>query len=169
MKHVVLIGFMGSGKTRVGKKVAQDLDLPFVDVDKVIAKKMRMTKKEIFDHFGEPFYRALETRELKELLVAKEKKVVSVGSGLPLQEQNVKYLKELGTIIYLKGSFATIWKRIQGSYTGENQEERLRRLLAQRDPIYAAYADIVAVTGVKPFESLVAEIEEKLKDMPKNS
>lgn len=169
MKHVVLIGFMGSGKTRVGKKVAQDLDLPFVDVDKVIAKKMRMTKKEIFDHFGEPFYRALETRELKELLAAKEKKVVSVGSGLPLQEQNVKYLKELGTIIYLKGSFATIWKRIQGSYTGENQEERLRRLLAQRDPIYAAYADIVAVTGVKPFESLVAEIEEKLKDMPKNS
>ena len=61
MNHIVIIGFMGSGKTRVGKRLAKDFNLPFVDVDRVVSKKMNLTMKEIFDRFGEPFYRALET------------------------------------------------------------------------------------------------------------
>lgn len=169
MNHIVLIGFMGSGKTRVGKRLAQDLGLQFIDIDKAIAKNMKMSIKEIYGRFGEPFFRALETRAIKELLEMKERIVVSVGSGLPAQEQNEKYLKQLGTIVYLKGSFATLWKRIEGSYGGENQEEKMKKLLAQRDPVYASFADIVAVTGVKPFDELVEEIEEKLKVEAKNS
>ena len=58
MNHIVIIGFMGSGKTRVGKRLAKDFNLPFVDVDRVVSKKMNLTMKEIFDRFGEPFYRA---------------------------------------------------------------------------------------------------------------
>ena len=78
MNHIVIIGFMGSGKTRVGKRLANDLQLPFVDVDKTIVKKMGLTIKEIYEKFGEPFYRALETMKIKELLEDKEKKVVSL-------------------------------------------------------------------------------------------
>ena len=58
MNHIVVIGFMGSGKTRVGKRLSSDLGLTFVDVDKVIVKKMNMSVKEILQKFGEPYYRA---------------------------------------------------------------------------------------------------------------
>lgn len=68
MNHIVIIGFMGSGKTRVGKRLAKDFNLPFVDVDRVVSKKMNLTMKEIFDRFGEPFYRALETTVIKALI-----------------------------------------------------------------------------------------------------
>ena len=90
MNHIVVIGFMGSGKTRVGKRLSSDLGLTFVivDVDKVIVKKMNMSVKEILQKFGEPYYRALETMTVKALIEDKERKVISLGAGLPVQEQN---------------------------------------------------------------------------------
>ena len=97
MNHVVIIGFMGSGKTRVGKRLAKDFDLPFIDIDRVVTRKMNLSVKDIFDKFGEPFYRALETTVIKELIKDQEQKVISLGSGLPMQEQNEKYIKQLGT------------------------------------------------------------------------
>ena len=93
MNHIVIIGFMGSGKTRVGKRLAKDFNLPFVDVDRVVSKKMNLTMKEIFDRFGEPFYRALETTVIKALIDDPEQKIISLGSGLPMQEQNAEYYK----------------------------------------------------------------------------
>ncbi len=168
MNHIVIIGFMGSGKTRVGKRLAQELQIPFVDVDKEINKKMKMTVKEIFQRFGEPFYRALETVEIKKLLEENEKKVVSLGAGLPLQEQNEEIIPQLGTVVYIKGSAATLLKRLEGSSNpfleGENQEEKIRKMLKQRDPVYQKFADIVVETGVMPFESLVAQILEKITE-----
>lgn len=167
MNHIVIIGFMGSGKTRVGKRLAQDMDLPFIDVDKVIIKKMNLSVSEIFQRFGEPFYRALETLVVKELITDKERKVISLGSGLPVQEQNQKYLKQLGTIIYLKGSLETLKKRLEAGsgnplIDGDDREEKIRKLLKQRDPVYSKYADIEVITGVKPFEALIKEIKEKI-------
>ena len=168
MNHIVIIGFMGSGKTRVGKRLAKDLGLPFIDVDRLIVKKMNMSVKEVFERFGEAFYRALETMAVKELSTDSERKVISVIAGLPLQEQNQKYLQSMGTIIYLKGSAATLIKRLEGSNNPtlegtENKEEKIKKLLKQRDPVYEKFADIKVVTGVKPFDELIAEIEEKLK------
>lgn len=168
MNHIVIIGFMGSGKTRVGKRLSQDLGVPFIDVDKVVTAKMNMSMKEIFQRFGEPFYRALETMTIKELAGDKERKVVSLGSGVPLLEQNQKYLKDLGTVIYIKGSYETLRKRLENSSSNpflddEDQGEKLKKLIRQRDPVYAKYGDIEVVTGVKPFEGLIKEIEEKLE------
>lgn len=173
MNHIVIIGFMGSGKTRVGKCLSKDLGLPFIDVDRVIVKKMDMSVKEIFEKFGEPFYRALETMTIKGLIEDKEPKIVSLGAGLPIQEQNQKYLKQLGTIIYLKGSEATLKKRLEGNNNplldGDNRDDKIKKLLKQRDPVYSRFADIEVVTGVKPFDELIKEIEEKLKAHSKNS
>ena len=128
MNHIVIIGFMGSGKTRVGKRLAKDFNLPFVDVDRVVSKKMNLTMKEIFDRFGEPFYRALETTVIKALIDDPEQKIISLGSGLPMQEQNEKYIKKLGTVVYLKGSSATLKKRLENSSSnplieGEDRED----------------------------------------------
>ena len=177
MNHVVIIGFMGSGKTRVGKQLSRDLGLPFVDLEKLIVKKMNLSVREIFEKFGEPFFRALETMALKELINDKEKKVLSLGSGLPLQEQNQKYLKELGTVVYLKGSLETLKKRLEGSRKDplldgddrDDRDEKIKKLLKQRDPVYQKFADIQVITGEKPFEELVKEIEEKLTAYEKNS
>ena len=82
--------------------------------------------------------------------------------------ENQKYLQNMGTIIYLKGSAATLIKRLEGSNNPtlegtENKEEKIKKLLKQRDPVYEKFADIKVVTGVKPFDELIAEIEEKLK------
>lgn len=167
MNHIVIIGFMGSGKTRVGKRLAEDMNLPFVDVDKVIVKKMNLSIREINQKFGDPFYRALETMTIKELINTKERMVISLSAGLPLQEQNDPYIKKLGTVVYLKGSLETLKKRLEGSskdplLDGDDRDEKIKKLLKQRDPVYAKYADIVAVTGVKPFEGLIQEIKEKL-------
>ena len=167
MNHIVIIGFMGSGKTRVGKQLAKDLGLPFIDLEKIITKKMNLSAREIFERFGEPYYRALETLALKQLIQDKNRKVISLGAGLPLQEQNEKYLKQLGTIIYLKGSFATLKKRLEGSrkdplLDGEDRDEKIKKLLKQRDPVYDKFADIKVVTGEKTFEELIKEIEEKI-------
>lgn len=174
MNHVIVIGFMGSGKTRVGKQLSRDLGLPFVDLEKLIVKKMNLSVREIFQKFGEPFFRALETMAVKELINDKERKVISLGSGLPLQEQNQKYLKDLGTVIYLKGSFETLKKRLEGSskdplLDGDDRDEKIKKLLKQRDPAYQKFADLEVVTGVKPFEDLIREIEEKLAAYEKNS
>ena len=171
MNHIVVIGFMGSGKTRVGKRLSSDLGLTFVDVDKVIVRKMNMPVKEIFQRFGEPYYRALETMTVKALIEDKEKKVISLGAGLPIQEQNEKYIKQLGTVVYLKGSAETFRKRLEGNNNplleGDNQEEKIKKLLKQRDPVYQKFADIQVTTGEVPFEELIKEIEEKLASYEK--
>ena len=174
MNHVVIIGFMGSGKTRVGKQLSRDLGLPFVDLEKLIVKKINLSVREIFEKFGEPFFRAVETNALNEKINDSERRVMSLASGLPLQEQTQKYLKEQGTVVYLKGSLETLKKRLEGSskdplLDGEDRDDKIKKLLKQRDPVYQKFADIQVVTGVKPFEELVHEIEEKLAAYEKNS
>ena len=168
MNHIVIIGFMGSGKTRVGKRLAKDFDIPFVDIDRVVTKKMNLSSKEIFDRFGEPFYRALETTAVKALIEDPEQKVISLGSGLPMQEQNEKYIKKLGTVVYLKGSYETLKKRLEHSSSnplieGADKADKIKKLLKQRDPVYAKFADVEMITGDKPFEELIGQLEEKLK------
>ena len=162
----------GSGKTRVGKQLSKDLGLPFVDLEKIITKRMNLSAREIFERFGEPYYRALETLALKQLIQDSERKVISLGAGLPLQEQNEKYLRELGTVVYLKGSLATLKKRLEGSkkdpmLDGEDRDDKIKKLLKQRDPVYQKFADIQVTTGEVPFEELIKEIEEKLASYEK--
>ena len=171
MNHIVIIGFMGSGKTRVGKRLSKDLDIPFIDIDRVIVKKMNLSIKEIFERFGEPFYRALETTAVKALIEDPEQKIISLGSGFPMQEQNDKYIKKLGTVVYLKASLATLKKRLENTNNplleGDDKDDKIKKLLKQRDPVYGKYADIEIVTGDKPFEELIQQLEEKLQPLQK--
>ena len=167
MNHIVIIGFMGSGKTRVGKRLAKDMNLPFVDLDKKISDVVKLSTSEFFRKFDEPFYRAEETFMMKELLSDTERKVISVGAAFPLQEQNEEILHNMGVIIYLKASAPTIIERLHTGQDniltrGEVTEEKLVNMLESRDPIYQQYADIQVMTGVKSFEDLVKDIETKL-------
>lgn len=166
MNHIVLIGFMGSGKTKTGSRLARELDIPFLDLDKKITSEMKMSVTEVYSRFGEAFYRALETRAIKELIQEKRQLVITVGSGLPLQEQNHKYLKELGTVVYLKGSVATLKKRLEGEGVRSvsdkgSMEDKLRKILAAREPVYEKLADVTVDISVQPLKKLILEIRKK--------
>ena len=87
MNHIVIIGFMGSGKTKVGKRLAKDFNLPFIDVDRVVSKKMNLTMKEIFERFGEPFYRALETTVIKALSYFTGSRTADAGAECQIYQE----------------------------------------------------------------------------------
>ena len=95
--------------------------------------------------------------------------------GFRFKEQNQKYLKELGTVVYLKGSTGNTEKKTGKApakirfWMEKDRDDKIKKLLKQRDPVYQKFADIQVVTGVKPFEELVHEIEEKLAAYEKNS
>ena len=166
MRHIVLIGFMGSGKTKTGKRLAEELGLAFVDVDRKITSEMKMSVTDIFNRFGEVFFRALETRAIKELMEEERRAVISVCGGLPMQEQNHKYLKELGTIVYLKGSAETLQKRLEGDHArpllaGSKMDEKIRKMLQTREPVYEKLADVTVLTGSQPMKKLIREISVK--------
>ena len=100
-KPIILLGFMGVGKTSIGKKLSKQLNWKFVDTDKLIEKKIGLPIPEIFNQLGEDFFREQE-REILNEIASLENVVVSVGGGLPCFFDNMDRLNEIGTTVYLK-------------------------------------------------------------------
>lgn len=170
MKHIILIGFMGAGKTTVGKRLAVGLNAEFLDTDSCIEKKAGMAVSQIFETQGEEAFRAMETQMLRELLSYEEGCVISCGGGLPLREENALLLKRLGTVVYLEVSAATVQTRLSGDTTrpllqGTDAAKRIEKLLLERRERYEAAADIcICVDGKTPkqiCEELMTFISEK--------
>lgn len=103
MKRVILIGFMGAGKTTLGKKVAKKMNLPFIDSDRHIEDYYQKSIGEIFTENGESFFRTLET-EFIESLSEKGEFVLATGGGMPCFGKNMELLNALGTTFYLERS-----------------------------------------------------------------
>lgn len=159
MRHnLILIGFMGAGKTTIGKGYARKHYRRFVDTDELIARKAGMSIPEIFETKGEEVFRQLETEVLEELLAESTQAVISVGGGLPLREENRRLLNELGTVVYLDITSAEVWRRLAGTtgrplLEGGNAREKIEELLSYRKPIYEQAADkIISVTDKTPEE-----------------
>jgi shikimate kinase len=100
-KPIILLGFMGVGKTSIGKKLSKQLNWKFLDTDKLIEKKIGLPIPEIFNQLGEDFFREQE-REILNEIASLENVVVSVGGGLPCFFDNMDRLNEIGTTVYLK-------------------------------------------------------------------
>jgi len=100
-KPIILLGFMGVGKTSIGKKLSKQLNWKFLDTDKLIEKKIGLPIPEIFNQFGEDSFREQE-REILNEIASLENVVVSVGGGLPCFFDNMERLNEIGTTVYLK-------------------------------------------------------------------
>ncbi len=139
-KNIVLIGFMGTGKTSVGKILAAKLNRKLVDVDQRIEEKEKRKIGEIFENDGEPQFRALEKEMIRE--VSKERGIViTTGGGAVLDPENVGALKENGQLVLLKASPETILERVKRSkhrplLKGEDRLAQIKRLLIQREPFY---------------------------------
>ena len=167
MSNVILIGYMGCGKSTVGKRLSYRLKMPYVDTDKLIETKQGITISEIFAHEGEPAFRNMETECLKSLFDYKQDYVIAVGGGLPMREENRELMKKLGEVVYLRAKAETIYDRLKGDTTrpllqGENPQEKIQSMIMQRGPVYESAADYVIDVDGKNFEEIQNEIEEAL-------
>lgn len=163
MNHVILIGFMGCGKSSVGKALANAMGIPFVDTDGMIEEQAGRKINDIFREDGEEYFRELETSVLKQLLSAQERKVIAVGGGLPVREINREYLKRLGTVVYLLAKVETLTRRLEGDDTrpmlrGGELKKRIETLMDARGELYGEAADVRVETDDKDFEQIVKEI-----------
>lgn len=161
--NIILIGFMGAGKTSVGKQLADQRGRQLIDTDQMIERKAGMTIAALFEESGEAAFRHLETEVLEELLSGPDGEIISVGGGLPLLEENRRRLKQLGEVVYLKLKPETVLKRLEGDTTrplllGEQVEEKVKDLLAFRGPVYESAAHRVVVVDDKSVEQVADEI-----------
>ncbi|MDO5572902.1 MAG: shikimate kinase [bacterium] len=163
MNNIVLIGFMGSGKTTVGQLLAQTLGYTFADTDQLIEAGESMTVADIFAQNGEGYFRQLETLIMEEVSGTMDHTVLSVGGGLPMTGSNHKYLKKCGKVVYLKVSEQTVINRLKGNsdrplLSGDDATEMIYKLLALRAPTYQSLADITIAADHMTVEEIVQEI-----------
>ncbi len=164
--NIILIGFMGCGKSSVGYRLSYALRQTLIDTDKLIERQQGMTISQIFETKGESAFRQMETECVRYLIEGADKQIISTGGGLPMKEENHTLLKQLGTVYYLKVTEETVYERLKGDTTrpllqGENPRARIGELLAKRAPIYEACADYIIEVSDKSFEEIIGEIVEK--------
>jgi len=167
--NVALIGFMGSGKTAVGRALAKKLNRKFVELDLLIEQKAGKSIPEIFQQDGEIAFRELEIEATKE--IAREKYlVIACGGGIVLNKINIDRLKEESVIVYLTASPRVILKRVSGEagqrplLEVDNPTLTIRELLRFRKPFYERAADISIDTTKLDIDSVVDQIINRLKE-----
>ena len=164
MKAIYLTGFMGAGKTTIGKELAAKLALPVYDTDQEIEKREGKTIASIFAVEGESRFRELESQMLKEL--PKEDCIITTGGGIILKEENRNWLKENGLSVYLHCDPDEIAKRLENDETrpllsGERKKE-LHELFYSRLPLYREAEWTLETTG-KTVSYIIDEIIRRIK------
>ena len=149
-ENIVLVGFMGSGKSAVGRLVAKRLRFQFVDTDQLIIKRAGMPIAGIFAEHGEEYFRDLETVAL-ESLGQSRRCVIATGGGVVVKERNRAIMKELGFVVWLTASEDVIFDRVSRNdkrplLQTENPRKTIAELLAARRPLYEDVAELVLDT-----------------------
>lgn len=169
MKNIILIGFMACGKSSVGRRLSQALDIEFLDTDELIEQKSETTISDIFAKQGEAAFRTMETECLKDLLSRDSGTfVLSVGGGLPIREENRELLSQIGEVIYLKVSADTVFMRVRNDATRPllqtpNPRGRIMDLMSARKQFYEDAADYIIEADNKSFDEIIEEMKEICK------
>ena len=164
MKNIVLIGMMGTFKTSSGKLVAKALNKKFVDTDKVLADKFKMSINKYFEKFGEESFREQEHLLCKQL-AGENDLVISTGGGIVKNPKNIELLRQNGVIICLMSSPEQIYSRIKNSKNRpllncSNPLERIREILAEREHLYKTLADTVIINNYMSAQDTAKKIIE---------
>jgi shikimate kinase len=144
--NIVLIGFMGSGKTSVGRLIAQRLGFQFVDTDAIVVERVGMQVADIFAKHGEPWFREQESAALRSLGILK-RAVISTGGGVVLRPENRELLRDLGFVVWLTASEDVIYDRVSRNkkrpllHTADPRAT-VHELLEKRRPLYEAAAQL---------------------------
>ncbi|HWU63269.1 MAG TPA: shikimate kinase [Ensifer sp.] len=169
-RDLVFVGLMGAGKSAIGKITALALDIPFVDSDHEIERVSRMTINELFAAYGEPEFRALESRVIERLLKTGPR-VISTGGGAFINENTRRVIRDMGALtIWINADLETLWARVSKRdnrplLKTANPRETLANLMAARYPIYAE-ADIEVMSRDARKEIIMLEVLEAVAAHP---
>ena len=163
MKNIVLIGFMATGKTSVGRSLSKRLKREFFEIDEIIEKKEGTSIKKIFETKGEEYFRKLEKEIVKEAS-KKDGVIISAGGGAVIDEENFKNLKENGILVCLSSSVEIILERTRGQKSRPllntpDPKKKIEELLKKRAPYYKK-ADFCIDTDSLTVEQVVDKIVE---------
>lgn len=171
MERIILVGFMGVGKTTIGKKLSKQLKIPFIDSDKYIEQVLNDSIVHIFEEHGEDFFRKKEYEVLQ--TQTKHPIIMSTGGGIVTYEDSFHWLKEHDTVIYLKGSIDLLYHRIQNSrgrkrpLAEKKTINELNDLYMSRQHLYKEVADITIFVDNKPMFVIVKDIIRELNKFNK--
>jgi len=165
MKNIVLTGFMGAGKTEVGRELSTILGWKLIDVDDEIVKSQKMSINEIFSRLGEPSFRDMETEMIKKVS-QKRNVIISTGGGAVLRQENRELMKTRGVLVCLTARPETILKRTSGNRERpllqvEDPLQRIHDLLEARRPFYEKADIMIDTEGKSPFH-IAGEILERM-------
>lgn len=167
--NIILIGFMGAGKTTISDYLSTMFAMNIVEMDQVIAEREEMSIPDIFATYGEEYFRERETELLVEMQSQKNT-VVSCGGGVAMRERNVAEMKKNGKVVLLTASPETIYDRVKDSderpvLNGRKNVHGISELMEQRREKYEAAADIVVNTDGKSVHQVCEELVQKLIEM----
>lgn len=167
--NIVLIGFMGAGKTTISDYLSTMFAMKIVEMDQVIAEREEMSIPDIFATYGEEYFRELETNLLVEMQDQKNT-VISCGGGAAMRERNVAEMKKNGRVVLLTASPKTIYERVKDSddrpvLNGRKNVKGISELMEQRREKYEAAADIVINTDDKTVLQVCEELVQRVTDM----
>ena len=167
-KNLIFIGFMGCGKSTLGRKVSKLRGMQFVDTDRYIENMEGMKISEIFAQKGEEYFRKKET-EVCEKFSHETGYIIATGGGIIKNVENVRLLKKNGVVIYLKASPEHIFRNVRNDVSrpllqGGDKMEKIKSLMEERRPLYEKHADMrITVTGGN-IRSLTEKILWELED-----
>ncbi len=161
IRNIALCGFMGTGKSSVGRIVAEQLRFAFLDTDTVIEARAGKAISQIFADEGEPAFRALEHSLVLEL-AQRDHTVISTGGGLVVNPENLASLKQHSLVVCLWASPATLWSRVKNQghrplLEESDPQEKIQRLLAERAPFYKQ-ADVLLNTEVRSLREVAQQV-----------
>mgnify|MGYP005805042605 FL=1 len=158
MKNIILVGFMGCGKTTIGRKLAAMTDRLFVDMDDEIVKRAGMKITRIFEKYGEERFRKMET-DLCGELAEKTGLIIATGGGVIKNARNMELLGKNGTVLYIKASPEHIYRNIKNDRSrpllnSGDKMERIRELMEERRTLYETGCDMmIDISGLNSSEA----------------
>lgn len=169
--NIMLIGFMGVGKSTVSKELSKKFDMPEIDMDVMIVEKEDKSINDIFAEKGEEYFRKVETECLIDIQKNKGY-IVSCGGGVVVKDENINHMKNGGVILFLTATPETIYNRVKDDDSrpilkGNKNVEFIEQLMNKRKDRYLAVADIVVSTDNKSIREIVDEIIDKLDEFAK--
>ena len=167
--NIFLIGFMGCGKSTVASKLNQMYGMHVVEMDQEISNRQKMSIPDIFEQYGEEYFRDLESALVKEITTSSEQ-VVSCGGGVVLRENNVIEMKKNGHIVLLTAKPENVLKRVEKNddrpiLKGRKTVKDIAELMGARREKYEEAADIIVATDDKSIEEISKEILERIKEI----
>jgi shikimate kinase len=151
VRNLVLVGFMGSGKSSVGREIARRWGFRFIDTDTAIRQKFGKSIPDIFASIGEPLFRDEENQALQNLQNT-DQAVIATGGGIVLQPRNHPLLRSLGVVVWLTASEEVIWERVSRNQNRPllktpDPRTTISTLMSTRYPLYRSLADITVETS----------------------